>query len=102
LFPTTVFPTAAVPLFTVAHSLTVVLSPNSAVDSSPRNFRSLRDPGYYGRRKDSAIPAILAPSSIVEFGPIQVPSPITTLPDIYAKGSITTSLPINCFRMYKS
>ena len=74
----------------VTHSLITVLSPISAVVSSPLNLRScgtpeMTAPGYI----EQFLP-IRAPSKIVTLDPIHVPSPITTFLSIVEKGSITT------------
>ncbi len=93
LFPTTVLPTDAVPRLTVAHSRIVVLSPISTVVSSPLNLRSCGIPDTTADGNILQFFPILAPFIIVALGPIQVPSPITTFPAMYANGSTVTSLP---------
>ena len=70
------------------------LSPISAVVISSSNFKScgiaeITDPG-----KILQFFPILAPLNMVTFGPIQVPSPISTLLWMVVKDSIITSFPI--------
>ena len=74
----------------VTHSLIVVLSPISAVVSSPLYFKSCGIAEITAPGKIVQFFPILAPSIIVTLGPIQVPSPIITSLLIVVNGSITT------------
>ena len=92
LLPTIVFPVAIVALFIVAHSLTIVLSPIIAKESSPSNFKSCGIAEITAPGKISQFSPILAPSIIVTFDPIHVPLPISTFFSIVTNGSTTTFL----------
>ncbi len=74
----------------VTHSRIVVLSPISAVVTSPANFKSCGIPEITDPGKTRQFLPILAPSMITTFEPIHVPSPISTSLWITAKGSTTT------------
>ena len=65
-----VFPLEEVPRLMVTHSLIVVLSPISAVESSPLNFKS------WGRAE------ITEPGKIEQFFPMSAPSSIVTIDPI--------------------
>ena len=78
-FPITVLCLSDVPLFIVTHSLITVLSPISAVVSSPLNFKSCGTPEITAPGNIEQFFPILAPSKIVTLDPIHVPSPISTL-----------------------
>ena len=74
----------------VTHSLITVLSPISAVVSSPLNFKSCGTPEITAPGYIEQFFPILAPSIIVTLEPIHVPSPIITSLPIVVNGSITT------------
>ena len=94
LLPTMVLPLAAVPRLMVTFSRIRLLSPISAVLSSPLNFKSC------------GIAPITAPGKIVFPLPIREPyrmlalaiilllSPMTTFLSMYTKGAISTFSPI--------
>ena len=79
LFPILVCPEAIVPRLMVTHSLIVTLSPITASDSSPPNFRSCGTAEITAPGNMLQFFPIRAPSMIVTLEPIQVPSPMTTL-----------------------
>ena len=79
-----------VPRFMVTHSLMIVLSPISAVVSSPLNFRSCGMALITAPGKMRQFLPIRAPSIMVTLEPIQVPSSIITFLWMVVKGSITT------------
>ena len=78
----------------VTHSRMVVLSPISAVESSPLNFKSCGTAEITEPGKIEQFFPMRAPSIIVTFDPIQVPSPISTFLSMVVKGSMTTFLAI--------
>ena len=69
-----------------------MLSPISAVVSSPLNFKSCGTPDITAPGNIEQFFPILAPSKIVTLDPIHVPSPISTLLSIVENGSRTTVL----------
>ena len=90
LSPMVVCPEAIVPLLMVTHSLIVTLSPITASESSPPNFKSWGTAEITAPGKILQFLPIRAPSMIVTLEPIQVPSPIITLLWMVVKGSMTT------------
>ena len=78
------------PRLIVTHSLIVVLSPISAVVSSPRYFRSWGIADITAPGKIVQFLPILAPSIMVTLEPIHVPSPIKTSLLMVVNGSTTT------------
>ena len=85
-FPITVLFLSDVPLFIVTHSLITVLSPISAVVSSPSNFKS------FGTQE------ITAPGNIEQFFPILATSKIVTLDPIHVPSNF--NIIINCRKWF--
>jgi len=73
-----VFLSSAVPRLRVTHSLIIVLSPIVTVEASPLYFISWGGAETTAPGNIRQFLPIRAPSMMVTFEPIQVPSPITT------------------------
>ena len=78
----------------VTHSRMVVLSPISAVESSPLNFKSCGTAEITEPINIYQFFPIRPPSIILSFYPILFPSPISTFLSMVLKGSMTTFLAI--------
>src|SRR5665213_822798 len=85
-----VFLSRAVPRLRVTHSRIMVLSPTVTVLCSPRYLRSCGGAEITAPGKIRQFFPIRAPSIIVLFEPIQVPSPTSTSLCMVTNGSITT------------
>src|ERR1700733_630181 len=85
-----VFLSRAVPRLSVTHSRIIVLSPTDTVLCSPRYFRSWGGADTTAPGKIRQFLPIRAPSIMVLFEPIQVPSPTSTSLCMVTNGSITT------------
>ncbi len=94
LLPTMVLPLAAVPRLMVTFSRMVLLSPISAVVSSPRNFKSWGIAPITAPGKMVLPFPMREPYSILALGMIVLLSPITTFLSINTKGPISTFSPI--------
>ena len=94
LFPTIVRPLAAVPRLIVTFSRIRLLSPISAVDSSPRNLRSCGMAPITAPGKIVFPLPIREPYKILALAIILLLSPITTFLSINTKGAISTFSPI--------
>src|ERR1700693_435540 len=96
-----VFLSNAVPRLSVTHSRRVVLSPTVTVLCSPRYFKSCGGAEITAPGKIRQFLPIRAPSMMVLFDPIQVPSPTSTSLCMVTNGSITTlSAILACGCMY--
>src|ERR1700733_9886080 len=85
-----VFLSRAVPRLSVTHSRITVLSPTVTVLCSPRYFKSCGGAETTAPGKIRQFLPIRAPSIMVLFEPIQVPSPTSTSLCMVTNGSITT------------
>src|SRR6202012_723025 len=94
LLPTTVFHLSTVPLLTVTHSRMVVLSPMTASVSSPTNLRSWGTALMTAPGKMLHFLPMRAPSMMMAWDMMWVPSPISTFSVTTAKASMVTLGPI--------
>src|SRR5476651_1810055 len=85
-----VFLSSAVPRLSVTHSRITVLSPTVTVLCSPRYFKSCGGAEITAPGKIRQFLPMRAPSMMVLFEPIQVPSPTSTSLCMVTNGSITT------------
>ena len=94
LLPTMVLPLAAVPRLTVTFSRMILLSPISAVLSSPLNFKSWGIAPITAPGKMVFPLPMRAPYRMLTFAIILLLSPITTFLSMKTKGAISTFSPI--------